>query len=127
MSERFFLATPPQGGSAVLDGDEARHLARVLRARVGDVVTLFDGRHLLVYNHTDKGRSPLNVAISRDGRSWQTVVALETKPGEFSYPAVIQSVISGEKPAPAPVQSQAEHIVAAYRALARDLSLERSA
>jgi len=56
-----------------------------------DAVTLFDGRHLLVYNHTDKGRSPLNVAISRDGRSWQTVVALETKPGEFSYPAVIQS------------------------------------
>ena len=56
-----------------------------------DAVTLADGRHLLVYNHTDKGRSPLNVAISRDGRSWQTVVALETKPGEFSYPAVIQS------------------------------------
>ena len=56
-----------------------------------DAVTLFDGRHLLVYNHTDKGRSPLNVAISRDGRAWQTVVALETKPGEFSYPAVIQS------------------------------------
>lgn len=39
----------------------------------------------------------------------------------------IQSVISGEKPAPAPVQSQAEHIVAAWRALAADLSLERSA
>lgn len=56
-----------------------------------DAVTLADGRHLLVYNHTDKGRSPLNVAISRDGRSWQTVVALETKPGEFSYPAVIQA------------------------------------
>jgi 16S rRNA (uracil1498-N3)-methyltransferase len=44
MSERFFLATPPRGGKAVLDGDEARHLARVLRARVGDTVTLFDGR-----------------------------------------------------------------------------------
>jgi predicted neuraminidase len=56
-----------------------------------DAITLADGRHLLVYNHTDKGRSPLNVAISRDGRSWQPVVALETKPGEFSYPAVIQS------------------------------------
>jgi predicted neuraminidase len=56
-----------------------------------DAVTLADGRHLLVYNHTDKGRSPLNVAISRDGHAWQTVVALETKPGEFSYPAVIQS------------------------------------
>jgi predicted neuraminidase len=56
-----------------------------------DALTLKDGRHLLVYNHTDKGRSPLNVAISRDGRAWQPAVALETKPGEFSYPAVIQS------------------------------------
>jgi len=44
MSERFFLATPPQGQSALLEGDEARHLARVLRAKVGDAVTLFDGR-----------------------------------------------------------------------------------
>jgi predicted neuraminidase len=56
-----------------------------------DAITLADGRHLLVYNHTDKGRSPLNVAISRDGHAWQLVVALETKPGEFSYPAVIQA------------------------------------
>lgn len=44
MSERFFLTTPPHGGTAILDGDEARHLARVLRAKVGDAVTLFDGR-----------------------------------------------------------------------------------
>ncbi|MFM8414062.1 MAG: RsmE family RNA methyltransferase, partial [Planctomycetota bacterium] len=43
MSERFFITTPPAGGRAVLDGDEARHLARVLRARVGDTVVLFDG------------------------------------------------------------------------------------
>lgn len=43
MSERFFIATPPAAGRVVLDGDEARHLARVLRARVGDAVTLFDG------------------------------------------------------------------------------------
>ena len=43
MSERFFLATPPQGSSALLEGDEARHLSRVLRAKVGDSVTLFDG------------------------------------------------------------------------------------
>jgi predicted neuraminidase len=33
-----------------------------------DAVTLKDGRHLLVYNHTPKGRTPLNVALSRDGR-----------------------------------------------------------
>ncbi|MCH8923789.1 MAG: exo-alpha-sialidase, partial [Planctomycetes bacterium] len=30
-------------------------------------VTLRDGRHLLVYNHTSRGRSPLNVAVSEDG------------------------------------------------------------
>jgi 16S rRNA (uracil1498-N3)-methyltransferase len=43
MSERFFLATPPHAGRAVLAGDEARHLARVLRARAGDEVRVFDG------------------------------------------------------------------------------------
>jgi 16S rRNA (uracil1498-N3)-methyltransferase len=43
MSERFFLAAAPQQGQARLQGDEARHLARVLRAKVGDAITLFDG------------------------------------------------------------------------------------
>ena len=43
MSERFFLATPPHGSTASLTGDEARHLARVLRAKVGDTVRVFDG------------------------------------------------------------------------------------
>jgi predicted neuraminidase len=56
-----------------------------------DAVTLKDGRHLLVYNHTPKGRTPLNVAISRDGRVWTTVHVLENEPGEYSYPAVIQT------------------------------------
>ncbi len=59
-----------------------------------DGVTLKDGRHLLVYNHTDRGRSPLNVAISLDGKKWLKGPALETEPGEFSYPAVIQSADS---------------------------------
>jgi len=44
MSERFLVTTAPNAGRAILSGDEARHLARVLRARVGDTVTLFDGR-----------------------------------------------------------------------------------
>jgi 16S rRNA (uracil1498-N3)-methyltransferase len=44
MSERFFTTTPPRDGRAVLAGDEARHLAKVLRAREGDAVVLFDGR-----------------------------------------------------------------------------------
>jgi predicted neuraminidase len=56
-----------------------------------DAITLADGRHLVVYNHTAKGRSPLNVAISRDGRSWEGALVLERDPGEYSYPAVIQA------------------------------------
>jgi predicted neuraminidase len=56
-----------------------------------DAVTLRDGRHLIVYNHTPQGRSPLNVAISRDGKVWDAALVLESEPGEYSYPAVIQS------------------------------------
>lgn len=44
MSERFYVESTPSGGRATLAGDEARHLARVLRAKPGDTVTLFDGR-----------------------------------------------------------------------------------
>lgn len=56
-----------------------------------DAVTLKDGRHLLVYNHTKSGRSPLNVAVSKDGKDWQAALVLESEPGEYSYPAVIQT------------------------------------
>jgi predicted neuraminidase len=56
-----------------------------------DAVTLRDGRHLIVYNHTTEGRSPLNVAISRDGKSWTRSLVIESEPGEYSYPAVIQT------------------------------------
>jgi predicted neuraminidase len=56
-----------------------------------DGVTLADGRQLLVYNHNLLGRSPLNVAVSADGKTWQAAAVLENTPGEYSYPAVIQS------------------------------------
>ena len=56
-----------------------------------DAVTLRDGRHLIVYNHTERGRSPLNVALSADGRTWDAALVLENEPGEYSYPAVIQT------------------------------------
>jgi predicted neuraminidase len=56
-----------------------------------DAVRLSDGRFLLVYNHTASGRSPLNVAISNDGVRWVPAIALENQPGEYSYPAVIQT------------------------------------
>jgi predicted neuraminidase len=62
-----------------------------------DAVTLADGRQLLVYNHTHRGspfpsgRNMLNVAVSADGTHWQAALLLERQPGEYSYPAVIQS------------------------------------
>ena len=63
-----------------------------------DAVTLEDGRHLIVYNHVpgDPGqwggkRTPLNVAVSKDGKSWQAALILESQPGEYSYPAIIQT------------------------------------
>jgi predicted neuraminidase len=66
-----------------------------------DAVTLADGRHLVVYNHSttgsqrpDKGdRYPLDIAISSDGRKWQRVLTLESEPvsSGYAYPAVIQT------------------------------------
>jgi len=56
-----------------------------------DAVTLTDGRHLLVYNHTARGRTPLNIAVSADGKVWKAAATLESEPGEYSYPAVIQT------------------------------------
>jgi alpha-L-rhamnosidase len=66
-----------------------------------DAVTLKDGRQLLVYNHTlpnetwvkGKGpRTPLNVAISIDGKKWYAVNVLEDSPiSQYSYPSVIQT------------------------------------
>ena len=62
-----------------------------------DALTLTDGRHVIVYNHTGRGvgfpsgRNMLNVAISSDGRTWKPVLTLERDRGEFSYPAVIQT------------------------------------
>ena len=56
-----------------------------------DAVTLRDGRQLLVYNHSAMERTPLNVALSPDGKTWQMVFTLEERRGEYSYPAVIQA------------------------------------
>jgi alpha-L-rhamnosidase len=66
-----------------------------------DAVTLQDGRQLLVYNHLlphdtlkrGKGaRTPLNVAVSEDGKTWRAALVLEDSPiGQYSYPSVIQT------------------------------------
>jgi predicted neuraminidase len=64
-----------------------------------DAVTLKDGRQVLVYNHVlppgdlAKGpRTPLNVAVSKDGIDWSAALILEDSPiSQYSYPAVIQT------------------------------------
>lgn len=57
-----------------------------------DAVRLKDDRLLLVYNHTQSGRTPLNVAVSEDdGNNWKDFLTLESRPGEYSYPAIIQA------------------------------------
>lgn len=33
----------------------------------------------------------LNLAISKDGKDWKTVLTLEKQKGEYSYPAIIQT------------------------------------
>lgn len=58
-----------------------------------DAVTLGDGRVALVYNPLPKGRHKLEIAVSKDGRSWTPGVTLEDAPGtgEYSYPAMIRT------------------------------------
>ncbi|WP_163712520.1 sialidase family protein [Mangrovibacterium lignilyticum] len=64
-----------------------------------DAVSLKDGRQLIVYNHVKtpvnapKGyRTPLNVAISKDGKHWEAALVLEdSEISQYSYPSVIQT------------------------------------
>ncbi len=55
-----------------------------------DAVQLKDGRVVMIYNNTNSGRSPLNLAVSTDGENFKMFHTLESEPGEFSYPNVIQ-------------------------------------
>ena len=63
-----------------------------------DGVSLKNGRHVLIYNHTHRGqgtprgREMLNLAISDDAETWHAGLILDNEPrAEFSYPAVIQT------------------------------------
>jgi predicted neuraminidase len=56
-----------------------------------DVVKLKDGRFLLIYNPIAQGRHKLSLSISEDGKEWHDLLNLEDSPGEYSYPAMIQS------------------------------------
>lgn len=57
-----------------------------------DLVRAAEGAIFLIYNHSDKKRSPLNLAVTRDdGKTWKMVHTYEDQPGEYSYPAIIQT------------------------------------
>ena len=43
---RFFVETLPDSGEIVINGEDARHLTVVLRARIGEIITVCDGRGL---------------------------------------------------------------------------------
>jgi len=57
-----------------------------------DAVRLSDGRIVLACNPTHSGRTPLSLLVSEDnGASWPWRLDLETEPGEYSYPSIIQA------------------------------------
>lgn len=60
-----------------------------------EVKTLADGRWILIFNDTERGRHSIAVALSEDeGDSWPVMRHLHRKPegeGRFSYPSIIQT------------------------------------
>jgi predicted neuraminidase len=69
-----------------------------------DAARLSDGRIALVCNPAETGRTPLALLISNDnGDTFSSRVDLETQPGEYSYPSIIQA------------SDGALHIVATYQ------------
>jgi predicted neuraminidase len=53
---------------------------------------LSNGHVLLVFNNQDNSRTPLHIVRSIDeGRTWDKPLCLETNPGEYSYPSVLQT------------------------------------
>ncbi|MFO0821906.1 MAG: sialidase family protein [Gemmataceae bacterium] len=57
-----------------------------------DAVRTKEGDVFLIYNPSPLLRTPISLARSTDdGKTWKKLVDLETEPGEFSYPAMIQA------------------------------------
>ena len=53
---------------------------------------LQNGHFVLVFNDSSRGRTPLSIVRSLDeGKTWETPLKLESNPGEYSYPCIIQS------------------------------------
>ena len=53
---------------------------------------LANGHLVLVYNDSQTSRTPLSIVRSLDeGRTWEKPLHLESNPGEYSYPCIIQA------------------------------------
>ena len=67
--------------------------SKIRNPDAGITMTRLSNGHLtLVFNDSDTLRTPLSVARSLDeGLTWETPMHLESNPGEYSYPCVIQA------------------------------------
>ena len=83
-----------------------------------DAVKTKAGDVFLIYNPTPIARTPISLARSTDdGKTWKKVADLETEPGEYSYPAMIESAAG----------NAGDHLhVAAYAHQARERRTRRS-
>ncbi|MEA3335465.1 MAG: sialidase family protein [Chloroflexota bacterium] len=56
-----------------------------------DLLRLQDGSLVLAYNHSDRLRTPLCVALATENEAWGRPRTIEDAPAEFSYPTLLQS------------------------------------
>ena len=64
MADRYFVDEPIDGPLARLAGSEAHHLTHVMRAKPGDVVTLFDGSGAEFAARVERvGRAEIELAV----------------------------------------------------------------
>lgn len=123
MSQRFFVSTPITQDTILLGGDEGHHLARVMRAKPGDRIVLFDGGgaeyvacvlsvgrdavELQVLQRREANRESrrfvvLGVALPKGDRQRFLV----EKAVELGWPAWFPLKHGGESPSPPPAPSR---------------------
>jgi predicted neuraminidase len=54
-----------------------------------DAISLPNSEIVLILNNSSRPRTPLNLAVSKDGEHFRLFSTLEDTPGEYSYPAMI--------------------------------------
>lgn len=90
MTTRLFVSAPLGNGTAlVLSGEQARYLGRVLRSRVGDTVTVFNG---------DSGEWRATIdAINKSGVSLTVGEQLESRTESPLKIHLVQGISRGER------------------------------